>query len=74
MRVTAMVLLFLAGDVWAASEGGSTGRMDFANTPAFHSVFENRVASASELSGRVGCFSEDAHRHVDLIKRAPVSY
>ena len=60
MRVTAMFLLFLAGDALAAGDGASTGRLDFANTPAFHSVFDNRVPwagtaaqSASGISAKM---------------------
>ena len=48
MRVTAILFLFFAEAAWAANEGRSTERMDFANTPAFHSVFEDRVASGLE--------------------------
>jgi hypothetical protein len=54
VRISALFFLFFAEAAWAASEGGSTGRMDFANTPAFHSVFENRVASALEGQGASG--------------------
>jgi len=54
VRVMAMFFLFFTEAAWAASEGGSTGRMDFANTPAFHSVFENHVASAMEGQGASG--------------------
>ena len=46
MRISALFFLVFAEAAWAANEGGSTGRMDFANTSAFHSVFENHVASA----------------------------
>jgi hypothetical protein len=48
VRISASFFLFFAQAAWAANEGGSTGRMDFANTPAFHSVFENHVAQALE--------------------------
>jgi hypothetical protein len=54
VRISALFFLFFAEAAWAASEGGSTGRMDFANTPAFHSVFENHVASALEGQGASG--------------------
>ena len=54
MRVTAMYFLFFAEAAWAANEGGGTGRMDFANSPAFHSVFETHVASALEGQGASG--------------------
>ena len=43
MRIIATFLLFFAGDALAAGDGASTGRLDFANTPAFHSVFDTRV-------------------------------
>ena len=48
MRVAAMFFLFFAEAAWAANEGGSTARMDFANTAAFHSVFEDHAASGLE--------------------------
>ena len=54
MRISALFFLFFAEAAWAANEGGSTGRMDFANTPAFHSVFENHVTSAAEGQGASG--------------------
>jgi hypothetical protein len=42
ISVLLFVLLF-ARAAFAADEGGSIGRMDFADTPEFHSVFERRV-------------------------------
>ena len=54
MRVTAMSFLFFAEAAWAANEGGSIERMEFANTPAFHSVFEDPVASGLEGQGASG--------------------
>ncbi len=54
MRISALFFLFFAEAAWAASEGGSTGRMDFANTPAFRSVFENNLALALEGQGASG--------------------
>ena len=54
MRVTAMFFLFIAEAAWAANDGGGTGRMDFANTPAFRGVFENYVASGLEGQGASG--------------------
>ena len=54
MRVTAMFFLFFAEAAWAANEGGSTERMDFANTAAFHSVFEDHAASGLEGPGASG--------------------
>ena len=51
MRISAMFFLFFAKAAWAASEGGSTERMDFANTAAFHSVFEGHAASGLEGQG-----------------------
>ena len=48
MRIAAMFFLFFAEAAWAANEGGSTERMDFANTAAFHSVFEDHAASGLE--------------------------
>ena len=48
MRISALFFLFFAQAAWGANEGGSTGRMDFANTPAFHSVFESHVVQALE--------------------------
>ena len=74
MRVAAMFFLFFAEAAWAANEGGGTARMDFANTAAFHSAFDDHAASRIGRSGRVGCFSENAHRHVDLIERASVTH
>jgi len=49
-RVRKSILLgcLFAGSAFAASEGGSIGRMDFADTPAFHSVFEIRVPQPVE--------------------------
>ena len=51
MRIAAMFFLFFAEAAWAANEGGSTERMDFANTAAFHSVFEDHAASGLEGPG-----------------------
>ncbi len=47
MRPATLFLLVLGGDAaLAASEGGNIGlsRLDFANTPAFQSVFDNNVS------------------------------
>jgi hypothetical protein len=54
VRISVLLFLVFAEAAWAANEVGSTGRMDFANTPAFHSVFENYVASALEGQGASG--------------------
>jgi hypothetical protein len=54
VRVTAMSFLFFAEAAWAANEGGSTERMDFANRAAFHSVFEDNAASVLEGQGASG--------------------
>ena len=54
MRVAAMFFLFFAEAAWAANEGGSTERMNFANTAAFHSVFEDHAASGLEGPGASG--------------------
>ena len=45
MRIVTLFLLLFTGDALAASEGGGPGptRLDFANTPAFQSVFDKRV-------------------------------
>ena len=53
MRVTAMFFLFFTEAAWAANDG-STERMDFANTAAFHSVFEDHAASGLEGPGASG--------------------
>jgi hypothetical protein len=45
-----MFFLFFAEAAWASS----TERMDFANTPAFHSVFADHAASGSEGPGASG--------------------
>jgi hypothetical protein len=54
VRVRAMFFLFFAEAAWAANEGGSTERMEFANTAAFHSVFEDNSASMLEGQGASG--------------------
>jgi hypothetical protein len=40
-----LFVLVFARAALAANEGGSIGRMDFGDTPAFHSMFESRVPS-----------------------------
>jgi hypothetical protein len=44
--ITLFISVFMGDAALAASQGGSIGlsRLDFANTPAFHGVFESRVA------------------------------
>ena len=54
MRVTPVFFLFFAESALAANEGGSNERMDFANTAAFHSVFEDNSASVMEGRGASG--------------------
>lgn len=59
MRISVVFACLFAGSAFAASERNGVGRMDFADTPAFHSVFESRLPepvaaqSASGLSKKV---------------------
>jgi hypothetical protein len=49
-----MSVLFVwlfAEAAFAANEGGSIGRLDFADTPAFHSVFESRTPGSQSRPG-----------------------
>jgi hypothetical protein len=44
VRIAALFFLAFVGDALAANEGSrGPSRLDFANTPAFQSVFDNRV-------------------------------
>jgi hypothetical protein len=48
VRKSVLFACLCAGPAFAADEVGGIGRMDFADTPAFHSVFETRVPQPVE--------------------------
>jgi hypothetical protein len=48
VRISVLFAWLCAGPAFAADEVGGIGRMDFAATPAFHSVFETRIPQPVE--------------------------
>jgi hypothetical protein len=47
VRISVLFVLLFARAAFAANEGGSIGRLDFGDTPEFHSVFDRRVPPPS---------------------------
>jgi len=52
VRISVLFACLFAESAFAAGEDGSIGRMDFADTPGFHSVLENRVPQPIEAHRR----------------------